>query len=254
MDPYLEQHWPDVHGSLIGYIRDALQPQLSGDLIARMEESIFIEDDDELHIRRPDVRVVEEPSWSPGGATATAAAVADQPLLLRFLRDPIRQRSVVITDSEGRRIITAIEVLSYTNKDPRRGLKDYLLKREKYNSSNTNLVEIDLLRAGDWQRMIGNVSVPREARTTYRVTVERVDEMGVFHYPVRLQSKLPTIQVPLRPSDPPATLNLQQLIEKVYEMGRYDRINYSKPCQPELDGEDAAWAQSLLADRTQSGR
>lgn len=41
MDPYLERHWEDVHTRLIGYIADELQPQLSDDLIARMEEKVY---------------------------------------------------------------------------------------------------------------------------------------------------------------------------------------------------------------------
>ena len=44
MDPYLERHWLDVHGSLNLYIRDELQPQLPADLAARMEESVYVED------------------------------------------------------------------------------------------------------------------------------------------------------------------------------------------------------------------
>ncbi len=45
MDPFLERHWEDVHIRLIGYMADALQPQLSEDLIARMEEKVYVEDD-----------------------------------------------------------------------------------------------------------------------------------------------------------------------------------------------------------------
>jgi hypothetical protein len=37
MDPYLEDHWRDVHTSLIIYIRDALQDVMPSALRARVE-------------------------------------------------------------------------------------------------------------------------------------------------------------------------------------------------------------------------
>src|SRR5437660_3170556 len=112
MDPFLERHWEDVHTRLIGYVADALQPQLSEDLIARMEEKVYVEDESELRLRRPDVRVVEKPTpWAPE-AGAVSTAVLDEPILLEPKGDPIRQRSVLIYDSAGHRIVTAIEILS----------------------------------------------------------------------------------------------------------------------------------------------
>src|SRR5438105_3403683 len=38
MDPYLELHWRDVHATMIVYMKEQLQPQLSGPLRARVEE------------------------------------------------------------------------------------------------------------------------------------------------------------------------------------------------------------------------
>jgi hypothetical protein len=43
MDPYLEQHWGDVHASLIVYMRDQINEQLPADLQARVEESIMVD-------------------------------------------------------------------------------------------------------------------------------------------------------------------------------------------------------------------
>src|SRR5277367_5731015 len=102
MDPYLEQHWEDVHTRLISYVADALQPQLADDLIARMEEKVYVEDESEIQLRRPDVRVVENPpAWLPQPGEASTA-VLDEPVLLQPIGDPIRQRSVLIYDTAGR--------------------------------------------------------------------------------------------------------------------------------------------------------
>src|SRR5437660_12516901 len=108
MDPFLERHWEDVHTRLIGYVADALQPQLSEDLIARMEEKVYVEDEGETRLRRPDVRIVENPTpWHPKGGDMSTA-VLDEPIYLEPVGDPIRQRSVQIYDSVGHRIVTAI--------------------------------------------------------------------------------------------------------------------------------------------------
>jgi hypothetical protein len=101
MDPYLEQHWEDVNAALIGYVRDAIQPPLSEDLIARMEEKVYVEDDSEVQTRRPDVHVVENvPDWlAQAGEVSTAAL--DEPVQLSPIGDPIRQRTVLIYDARA---------------------------------------------------------------------------------------------------------------------------------------------------------
>jgi len=60
MDPYLEAHWGDVHHSLIQYSRDFLQGTLPEDLLARVEERVYLEQDD-VRVRTiaPDTRISE---------------------------------------------------------------------------------------------------------------------------------------------------------------------------------------------------
>src|SRR5437016_2608855 len=60
LDPYLEMHWGDVHAGLIIYTRDALLPGLPPDLVARVEERVFVEIEAGGRRRMlPDVRVVQ---------------------------------------------------------------------------------------------------------------------------------------------------------------------------------------------------
>ena len=246
MDPFLERHWEDVHAALIGYVRDALQPQLSEDLVARMEEKVYVEDENETLLRRPDVRVVEHSTgWQPEEGSISTA-VLDEPMLLEPFGDPIRERSVLIYDSAGNRIVTAIEILSPWNKAPGVALRTYLDKREKYLNSEINLVEIDLIRGGNWTKMIGPYAVPKHGLSTYRVTVTQPEMPGPYHYPIPLGSRLPTIKVPLRPQDTPPRLNLQELLDKAYMMGRYNRIDYSKPCDPPFTESEQAWVEEVL--------
>ena len=66
MDPYLEQHWRDVHHALITYARDQLRPMLPHDLRPRIEERVFVESDDGEPLEiYPDVYVVEYPRRKP---------------------------------------------------------------------------------------------------------------------------------------------------------------------------------------------
>src|SRR5438309_8911930 len=79
MDPYLELDWLDVHSALVTYIRDQLQEQLPGDLCARMESRVLVEDSENggPQERHPDVQVAERTTWSRGGPTAVAEAPSE---------------------------------------------------------------------------------------------------------------------------------------------------------------------------------
>ena len=89
---------------------------------------------------------------------------------------------------------------------------------------------------------------PREAATTYRVTIRVPQDPGaVYLHPIRLADRLPPIAIPLRPRDPKVYINLQALVDRAYASGRYHRrLDYSKPCDPRLDGTDSVWADDLL--------
>ena len=67
MDPYLEEHWGDVHTRFMVYASSQLNAQLPGDLQARVEESLSVETDDAAQRTiYADVHVVEdrEPAFS----------------------------------------------------------------------------------------------------------------------------------------------------------------------------------------------
>jgi hypothetical protein len=248
MDPYLERHWEDVHTILMAYARDAIQPQLAEDLVARVEERIYIDGGGvPIPHSKPDVRIVEDPLPWEVRHSSPAGVALDEPVMLDLESEPLTERSIHIMDIEGNRIVTAIEILSPWNKLSGAVRAAYLQKRQEYLASESNLVEIDLVRAGNWLTMVTPYHVPEPYRTTYRVCVKRAipGAKGEL-YPISLRQKLPTIRIPLRRGEPDVTLGLQSLIDQVYRNGRYHRIDYSKPCDPPLQGEDAEWAAELL--------
>jgi hypothetical protein len=56
--------------------------------------------------------------------------------------------------------------------------------------------------------------------------------------------------VPLDADVPEVILNLQTILDRVYDEGAYRRkIDYSRPPLPPLGEEDAAWAEALLREK-----
>ena len=69
--------------------------------------------------------------------------------------EPVTESYVEIVDvKSGHRVVTAIEVLSPTNKRPAEGQRLYLKKRDDLKLAGVNTVEIDLLRGGERVLMV----------------------------------------------------------------------------------------------------
>ena len=248
MDPYLEQYWRDVHTALMVYLRDQLQPQLPRGLWASVEEEVTIDESEDQTDRRvrPDVHVTEGGSPLGGVAVAAAGVGVTEPLVI-IDPEPSTDRCVQIVDAGGR-VVTAIEVLSPTNKLVLERRRAYRQKRRAYRDGGVNVVELDLIRDGDYIVLAPEAQIPPSRRTPYIVSVWRVTRPTVkFAYPCPLREPLPRIAVPLRPQDADAVLDLQEVIDLCYTRGRYhDRIDYRAEPDPRLPPTDAQWADQLL--------
>ena len=249
MDPYVERRWLDLHPRLIVMSGRLIQRQLGEDLIASIEERIIVEDTVGYSRRiGPDLRLVEVgPQRAPANG-AGAVAVAE-PIRLTVMSEPITQRYLQIIDaSTGGRVVSIIEFVSPTNKLPGDGRRQYRQKQEECYGAKVNLVEIDLTRAGERELLCHRWATARQYDNTYQISCWRAAwGSQVELYPITLRQRLPAIGVPLRPDDPQAVLDLQAVFEECYADARYDRtINYQDPCDPPLEGEDAAWADQLL--------
>jgi hypothetical protein len=249
MDPYLEQHWLDVHSRLIIYACDQLQGGLPADLFARVEERVYLEKDGtEKRSMHPDVRVVEH-----GRRGRTAVAVKGEiditePFVIHLDHEPITETFIEIRDAgSGNRVVTVIEFLSPTNKVRGRGQKLYRKKQRELESAGVSLVEVDLVRAGKRVFSVPTKAIPKNIRTPYQVIVRRGwDWMTAEVYALPLRERLPAFRIPLRETDRDIALNLQALIDQCYVNGRYDTIDYQVDADPPLEGHDAEWADALL--------
>jgi hypothetical protein len=253
MDPYLESHWRDVHASLIIYIRDALQDALPAELRARVEERVVLESSEGLgHPLFPDVRVIEHRPQRQGGTTAVVRLAETEPILIEAEREPLTEGYIEIIDAgSGNWVVTIIEVLSLANKTPGDARQQYQRKQREITLSETNLVEIDLLRTGRHTLAVPLENISSELRAPYMVCVRRAAVRSkAAIYPIPLSRKLPTVKIPLRRTDADVPLDLQALIEQCYRKGRYEGdLNYRLDPDPPLTGPDAEWMVELLRSK-----
>jgi hypothetical protein len=208
MDPYLEQHWGDVHHNLITFAEGMLNERLPHELRARAQERI----------------VVQLPT--------------DEPETQGYLE--------IIESRSERRLITVIEIISPSNKYAGKGRELYQQKQNDLMEAEVSLVEIDLLRAGTHVLHVPLSRIHPSYQTPYKVCVHRSQNANAEFYPAPLRKRLPVVGVPLRETDADVPLDLKKMIAHVYRNGRYDDIDYTVPPVPPLDEDDARWADELL--------
>jgi hypothetical protein len=82
----------------------------------------------------------------------------------------------------------------------------------------------------------------------YLVAVSRANERPrVGLWPVGIREALPKIPIPLRGPDPDASLDLQEILHRVYDSARYEPLLYRQSPQPPLNDADKSWADSIIA-------
>jgi hypothetical protein len=251
MDPFLENHWGDVHTRLVVLASDQLQEQLPPGLCARIEEHVAVEIEEEpLHRWRPDVRVVERaPGAGSTGATVLAEVVSEE-LIVELDDEPATERMVYIVDqSSGGKVVTSIELLSPGNKETADDCDRFQSKQRELLRGGVHLVEIDLIRQGRWGLSVPERKLPLPCRYPYRICVIRATEpRRAICYKAPLQDRLPTIRIPLRPSDRDVRLNLQALIDEAWRRGRYQDLDYQREPLPPFNDADAEWIRTRIRD------
>ena len=156
---------------------------------------------------------------------------------------PTRLVSIYIRQRENEKVVTVIELLSPVNKRPGEGRHAYLEKRNTFLTTPVHLVEIDLLRK--WPRMPLEGKLPASDYLAVVCDMYERPQCGVW--PLSLRYPLPILPIPLLRPDTPVGLDIGQALQTAYERARYDlRIDYKAPCDPPLNGEDAAWAAAQV--------
>jgi hypothetical protein len=268
MDPYLEAPdiWPDFHDALAAALRSMLNILLPAPYYARLQkrpELGVIWGGGASHRIVPDVSVLHYPPAEPSEKLMREAGLTtfDQPrteatagIELRIQTDPIRHHFVEILDAErGHKLVTLIEIVSPSNKQPGPDRRAYETKQQEILSSEANLIELDLLRSG--QRLLPYPELAAAVDSLapdYLVLLNRSSLrqdywMDYTLYPIRLQEPLPCIPVPLAGTDPDILLDLQIAVNRVYREGPYLRaIDYTRSPEPPLSEADTMWAEERL--------
>jgi hypothetical protein len=156
--------------------------------------------------------------------------------------EEISERYLEIREVQTGKVITAIEILSPKNKKAGEGREAYLRKRRRVLQTQTHFVEIDLLRTNP-SFLQGQLPA-----SDYHILVSRShDRPAADLYAFSIRDRIPNFSIPLRLGELEPILDLQILVDQVYQRGRYDlAIDYSQPTQPRLNSEDEIWASSLL--------
>lgn len=214
MNPYLEQSdtWEDFHHEFLTRARAMLAAQLDSDYVVKVAVRPYIH---ELSAedRRFFGRAVE--------------SVPDSWLEVR--------------DRRGRRVITAIELLSPGNKDRAAHREAHLAKRNVIFASPTHFVEIDLRRGGE------RPNLPELPECDYYALVSRSEhrpDMGFW--PISLRERLPVILIPLSGDHPDVALDMQMALDQAYDAAHYGNYIYSEEPEPPLSPDDAHWAVQFV--------
>jgi hypothetical protein len=212
MDPYLEdpKRWPDVHLNLISEIEAVLTRGLRPRCFVNAEERAYICD-------------------------------------TTLIEDEIRERRLEIVDAETRGVVTVIEIVSPSNKVlGSRGRASYQQKRQEILISNIHWVEIDLLRSGE-RLFARDVDLEGD----YFVHVSSVESRPKgFVWPIFLEQRLPVVRIPLKKPDRDIELDLQAVLDSVYDRSGYDmKLDYRLDPVPPLSDDKASWARQLLQEK-----
>jgi len=245
MDPYLEHPglWPDVHNRVVAHLGDHLAPVLRPRYYVALEERTYLDEGADLAlVGRPDVALVG--TGAVGASPAARASSTTRAVEVRTpMPDTVRETYLEVrTVGEGD-VVTVIELLSPSNKRPGTGRQLYVEKRMVVLATRTNLVEIDLLRAGTRMSTLGP-----NVESDYRILVSRAgDRPRADLVPFGVRDAIPAFSLPLRPGEEEPAVEMGPLVHAAYDRAGYDlRIDYRRPATPPLEGDDADWADGLL--------
>lgn len=246
MDPFLEHpaFFPDLHDSLIIYLREQLQERLPEPYYATSAERAEVELS-QRHIG-PNVAVLRAEVPTPPEATATQPVVVSVPTV--ETRETYLE---IFARRDTERLVAVVEVLSPSNKTPGDSFRErYLRKQREVFNSQVNLVEIDLLRMGVHTTRVPLAHlVQRTGPFHYHACVWRFDQPeDFFVYPFTLADRMPALAIPLLPGDEPVAVDLQAVYDRAYDTGPFRRrVPYAElNVVPALNEQWMAWVRDRL--------
>lgn len=251
MDPWLEdpEVFPNLHERLTIAIQDAINAGLPPGYVATSRNRVWV--DTELR-REPDVALFTRHP-PPESAEGTATLPGMVAIGRRRVSDPVEEPYLEILSNKGKRLVTAVEVISLSNKKAgRKGRKAYQDKQKEYALGGVNLVEIDLLRTGPHVSAISRRRLQRHLGAfDYHVSVVLAGKRPNEHAAgIRLTDRLPAIGIPLDKGMTPVVIDLQPMLDDAYNRAKWTEFfSYRDPPDPPLTPEQQAWAEGILREK-----
>ncbi len=214
MDPYLEdlRHWPVFHQQFISALGDALQPALS----------------DKYRIR-----------------IANRAYTTQQILFTSILNEEQREPFLEIRQkSSGDRLVTLIEMVSPANRTHAEGRRCYEIHRQQARAEGANVVELELVLQG---QTVLDADLSGLSEIQYVCVVTRASRPAKQEpYGAVISKRLPRIRLPMLGEDRDLVLDVQALVNRVYDRCFDGQIDYSVDPKVPLSDDDRRWLDLLL--------
>jgi hypothetical protein len=248
VDPFLEEqgYWKEFHTKFLNSIQDTLAERVPDTYEVRIEERLSLIYESGLDPKRsvwPDVALLGK-SGSPPIARPDSGIVTVEPVtlpLLMYQTEEVIEHRLEIRRFPDRELVTVIELLSPSNKEPP-GDRLYLKNHFELIHQPVHLVELDFLLCS--KRLPVDADLPAGHFYAFISRAEWRPMSDV--YPWSIRDQLPSIPIPLMAPDPDIALDLAAIFATVYQRARYERsIDYTAPLSLPLSAEDRAWAEAL---------
>jgi hypothetical protein len=250
MDPFIKmEEWQHFHVGMTVEIARQIGPQLPDHY--ELSAEMLVKDVDEpeeragRHSYRPDVGITltdsEESIVNDSGGAVTLT-----PPTKRYATPIRKQRHLILRDRRDHRIVTAIEVLSPSNKG--KDLRQHLQKLDTFWHSGVTTIDIDLLRNGTNPYHSGDPDIDEYwPSAPYHVVTTEPDRTTSV-WAIGLTEQLPTIPIPLSYPDPPVVLELQRAFTELYAYSTYRKrtIEGLERLRPPLDKEEEQLLRTFL--------
>ncbi|MDW8026783.1 MAG: DUF4058 family protein, partial [Armatimonadota bacterium] len=219
MDPYLEAPagWQEFHSRFINTMSDFLVPKVRPKYAVYIERYVYVAEilGEKLRIR-PDVTIAETGREEIIAQPQTVSTAKTVLLPLPELEE-VRHYFLEIRELETQKVVTVIEMLSPFNKQAGKGRDEYLSRRNEILLSDVHLVELDLLREGERLPM----GKPLPSGHYYAIISRSYKRPIAEVYAWTIKQPLPTIPIPLKRGDEDVMLDLQKVLDAVYDRAGY---------------------------------
>jgi hypothetical protein len=214
MDPYLEdlRYWPTFQQQFVSALSDALQPALS----------------DKYRLR-----------------VGTRVYYTQQVLFTSIVREEQREPFLEVRQRTGAdRLVTLIEMASPANRLHFEGRRRFELRRQEARTEGAHLVELELVLQG---QTVLDADLSALAERAYVCCVTRSGRpIKQEPHGIALSKRLPRIRLPLLADERDLVLDVQALVNRVYDRCFESKIDYHKDPSVPLSDEDRTWLDQLL--------